>query len=101
MKKKSLIIRVLVVFLSTISIVGQSFLVAEGTYLVMNGGVTVDYSGGDFTNNGTINDTEGTLEFSGPVNYAATGTTNINDLTVDNAGTTTLNSKFNLGQHFI
>ncbi len=48
MKKKLLIIRVLVVFLSTISIVGQSFTVAEGTYLVMNGGVTVDYSGGDF-----------------------------------------------------
>jgi hypothetical protein len=96
MKKKLLIIRVLVVFLSTISIVGQSFTVAEGTYVVMSAGVTLDYSGGDFTNNGTINDTEGTLEFSGPVNYAATGTTNINDLTVDNVGTTLLNSKFNM-----
>jgi len=96
MKQKLLIITTVVVFLSTVSMLGQSFTVAEGTYLVMSGEVTVDYSGGDFTNNGTINDTEGTLEFSGPVNYAAAGTTNINDLTVDNFGTTLLNSKFNM-----
>jgi hypothetical protein len=96
MKQKLLIITTVVVFLSTVSMLGQSFTVAEGTYIVMTGGVTMDYSGGDFTNNGTINDTEGTLEFSGPVNYAAAGTTNINDLTVDNVGTTLLNSKFNM-----
>jgi len=96
MKQKLLIITTVVVFLSTVSMLGQSFTVAEGTYLVMSGEVTLDYSGGDFTNNGTINDTEGTLEFSGPVNYAAAGTTNINDLTVDNFGTTLLNSKFNM-----
>jgi hypothetical protein len=96
MNQKLLIITTVVVFLSTVSLVGQSFTVADGTYLIMSGGVSVDYSGGDFTNNGTINDTEGTLGFSGPVNYAATGTTNINDLTVDNVGTTLLNSKFNM-----
>jgi hypothetical protein len=96
MKQKLLIITTIVVFLSTVSVLGQSFTVAEGTYVVMSGEVTVDYSGGDFTNNGTINDTGGTLEFSGPVNYVATGTTNINDLTVDNVGTTLLNSKFNM-----
>jgi hypothetical protein len=96
MKQKLLIITTVVVFLSTVSMLGQSFTVAEGTYVIMSDKVTVDYSGGDFTNNGTINDTEGTLEFSGPVNYASTGTTNINDLTVDNVGTTLLNSKFNM-----
>jgi hypothetical protein len=42
---------------------------------------TIDYSGGDWINNGTISSTEGTL-ISGPVAYAGSGTTNIKDLKV-------------------
>lgn len=44
--------------METVSIVGHSFTMAENTYVVVSGGVIVEYIVGDFTNNGTISDTK-------------------------------------------
>jgi hypothetical protein len=114
MKQKLRMIAMAVVLSSTASTFGQSFTegsdaqsatadgltagftVAAGTHIVSSGGVTIDYSGGDWINNGTISSTEGTLGFSGPVAYAGSGTTNIKDLKVAHVGESLLSSKITM-----
>jgi hypothetical protein len=72
MKLKLRILSTVVLF-STVTLFGQveqGFTVGVGTHIVSSGGVTIDYSGGGWTNDGTITSTDGTLGFSGPVAYS-------------------------------
>jgi hypothetical protein len=99
MKLKLRILSTAVVLFSTVTLFGQveqGFTVGVGTHIVSSGGVTIDYSGGGWTNDGTITSTDGTLGFSGPVAYSGTGTTNIKDLKVAHSGTSLLSSRITM-----
>jgi hypothetical protein len=85
----------IVVFLLLSSFVSfsQNFTISNGASLVTTGTVTIDYSGGTLTNNGTITNTDGTLSFSGPVTFDGAGTTNTNNFKVAHSGTSLLSNR--------
>lgn len=85
----------IVVFLLLSSFVSfsQNFTISNGASLVTTGTVTIDYSGGTLTNNGTITNTDGTLSFSGPVTFDGSGTTNTGNFKVAHSGTSLLSNR--------
>ena len=85
----------IVVFLLLSSFVSfsQNFTISNGASLVTTGTVTIDYSGGTLTNNGTITNTDGTLSFSGPVIFDGSGTTNTGIFKVAHSGTSLLSNR--------
>jgi hypothetical protein len=96
MKKNSqFIIAVLLILLSGGSF-AQKFTVSSGASIVTTGAVTIDYSGGTLTNNGTITNTDGTLSFSGPVTVAGTNTINTKNFTVAHSGTSLLDNRISV-----
>jgi hypothetical protein len=74
----------------------NTFSISSGTNLVTSGAVTIDYGGGTLTNNGSFNNTTGTLAFSGPVTFAGSSATDTKDLKVAHAGTSLLNNRINV-----
>jgi hypothetical protein len=74
----------------------NTFSISSGTNLVTSGTVTIDYGGGTLTNNGSFNNTTGTLAFSGPVTFAGSSATDTKDLKVAHAGTSLLNNRINV-----
>lgn len=74
----------------------QNFIINNGTSIVTVGTIIIDYGGGTLTNNGTITNTDGTLRFSGPVNFDGSGTTNTKNFTIAHSGTSVLNNSIDV-----
>ncbi|MFZ4435763.1 MAG: T9SS type A sorting domain-containing protein [Flavobacterium psychrophilum] len=86
----------LLILLSSSLSAQPNFNISDGTKFICNGEITIDYSGGTFTNDGTITNTEGTLRFSSPVTFAGSGTTNTKNLTVTHSGTSLLSNRISV-----
>jgi hypothetical protein len=93
MKKNLRFFIAALLFLYGSSSFAQAFNVSNGANIVTSGAVTIDYGGGTFTNNGTLNNADGTIRFSGPVTFAGVSTTNTKNLTVAHSGTSVLNNR--------
>ncbi|MGZ9677316.1 leucine-rich repeat domain-containing protein [Flavobacterium sp. GNP001] len=74
----------------------NNFTIANNTNLVTTGNVSINYSGGQLTNNGTITNPSGTLVFSAPVLFAGSGTTNTQRFNTTHLGFTRLNNRINV-----
>jgi hypothetical protein len=93
MKKNPQIFIAVLLFLVSSSSFAQNFNINNGASIITSGAVTIDYSGGTLTNNGILNNTDGTLRFSGPVTVAGANTTNTKNFTVAHSGTSLLNNR--------
>jgi hypothetical protein len=93
MKKNSKLFIATLLFLFASSLFAQNFTISNGASIITSGAVTIDYSGGALTNDGTITNTEGTLSFSGPVTVAGANTINTKNFTVAHSGTSLLNNR--------
>ena len=96
MKKNSKFFIATLLFLFANSSFAQNFTISNGASIITSGAVTIDYSGGTLTNDGTITNTDGTLSFSGPVTFSGSGTTNTKNFTVTHSGTSLLNNRISV-----
>lgn len=93
MKKNSKFFIATLLFLFASSSFAQNFTISNGASIITSGAVTIDYSGGTLTNDGTITNTDGTLSFSGSVTVAGANTINTKNFTVAHSGTSLLNNR--------
>lgn len=94
MKKNSQFFIAVLLLLSVSSSFSQTTLkVNSGASIVTTGNVTINHGGGTLTNDGTLNNTNGTLSFSGPVTVSGATAINTKNLTVAHTGTSLLNSR--------
>jgi hypothetical protein len=96
MKKIPQFLIAFLLFLLSSSSFSQNFTISSGTSIVTSGAVTIDYSGGTLTNDGTLTNTDGTLSFSGPVTVEGANAINTKNLTVAHSGISTLNNRINV-----
>jgi hypothetical protein len=96
MKKNSRFFISVLLFLLSSSSFSQNFTIGSGTRIVTSGAVTINYGGGNLTNDGTLTNTDGTLSFSGPVTVEGANAINTKNLTVAHSGTSTLNNRINV-----
>ncbi len=78
------------------SVAQNTFRVSTVAKVVTSGNVTINYKGGTLTNDGTISNNGGSLDFSAPVTFGGTGATTTNNLRIKHAGTSVLNSRINV-----
>ena len=94
--KKCIGVVAMVLFVITLQ-AQNTYTIATGTNLVTGGSINLVFTSGNFTNNGTLTDANGTITFAEAVTFAGSGTSSFNNIVVNHAsGTSVLNAAVSL-----
>ena len=80
--KKCIGVVAMVLFVITLQ-AQNTYTIATGTNLVTGGSINLVFTSGNFTNNGTLTDANGTITFAEAVTFAGSGTSSFNNIVVN------------------